>query len=285
MSTPTPAPLKDRICAYYLETTEAGYLSRWAGETLAFHIGLGDEGTPHAECLLETNRYLAERAAITAGTRVLDAGCGVGGSAIWLAAERKARVVGVTLAQNQVEIGRRLATDRGVSDLVTLLQGDFMALQEPEATFDVVWNIESLCHAHDPSAYLEQVFALLRDGGRFACIDMFDGGTNPDAIRTICDGWVLPGLERMEALLQMMKNVGFVEVESENLTARTRHSARVMHSLAQDGLLRLEAERLLFGSASEISEKHSLAALAASESLGSGALVYGYLGGVRPARR
>ena len=48
------------------------------------------------------NRVLADRAGIRPGQRVLDAGCGVGGSSLWLAEQRGAAVVGITPVASQV---------------------------------------------------------------------------------------------------------------------------------------------------------------------------------------
>ena len=46
---------------------------------------------------------LADLAAIKAGDRVLDAGCGFGGSCLWLAAHRRAETVGVNLCEDAID--------------------------------------------------------------------------------------------------------------------------------------------------------------------------------------
>src|SRR5688572_11966690 len=110
---------KERVLRYYRETTEKSYLAGWSRGSLGLHFGLADETTTsHAQSVLQTNAYLADRAGIDRGTRVLDAGCGVGGSALWLAAERGAVVTGVTLIPEQVEIANRYAAERGLSGVV-----------------------------------------------------------------------------------------------------------------------------------------------------------------------
>src|SRR5262249_5518290 len=87
----TPDWHKERVLEYFVETTRSSYLANWAKESLGFHFGLADEKTPSLQAaLMETNRYLADRAGIKRGARVLDAGCGVGGSALFLAEEHGA---------------------------------------------------------------------------------------------------------------------------------------------------------------------------------------------------
>jgi ubiquinone/menaquinone biosynthesis C-methylase UbiE len=306
----TPGWLRDKIQAYYRETTEPYYLS-WAGDTLAFHVGLSEDaapsratgapaqasaatpaepqGSPDAlareESLLRMNAYLADRARIGTGTRVLDAGCGVGGSAIWLARERGADVTGITIEAGQVELARRFAAERGAAG-VRFEQMDFSATSFGEAAFDVVWNIESLCHSADPAGYLRHVFELLDDGGRFACMDFFRGdGGNPSQCEAMCEGWVLPNLQSMEAVAGMLSEIGFTAVETEDVTPRVLPCAEMLRSngLVWSVLYKLEAAA---GKAKgPMGGKHFLAAVGAGEGLKSGSVRYGYVGATRPPRR
>src|SRR3990167_1093391 len=91
-----------RIKTYY-ETAQPYYKLAWHGSTYGLHYGLWTEGirTRH-EAIANENRVLADLAQIKAGEMVLDAGCGVGGSAIWLAQNRDALVVGLNIVQKQI---------------------------------------------------------------------------------------------------------------------------------------------------------------------------------------
>ena len=68
---------------------------------------------PHRQALVRNNEVLADIAAVQPGERVLDAGCGVGGSSCWLAQHREATVVGITLVPDQVARARAIARARG----------------------------------------------------------------------------------------------------------------------------------------------------------------------------
>jgi tocopherol O-methyltransferase len=107
--------LAESIVAYYDETW-LDYRLLWLnGRNLSVHFGYADATTRgHADALLNMNRILADRAAIRPGERVLDAGCGVGGSSLWLARERGAEVVGITPVASQVTRARRFADQRGL---------------------------------------------------------------------------------------------------------------------------------------------------------------------------
>jgi cyclopropane fatty-acyl-phospholipid synthase-like methyltransferase len=108
--------LAERIRAYYDETW-GDYRWLWLSpRNYAIHFGYWDATTrTHAQSLREMNRALADRIGIQPGQRVLDAGCGVGGSALWLARKRGVEVVGVTLVASQVERARRFAEEAGLA--------------------------------------------------------------------------------------------------------------------------------------------------------------------------
>ena len=92
-----------RIRAYYDETW-LDYRFLWLNpRNLAVHFGYWDERTRnHGESLVNMNRLLASRIGIRTGHRVLDAGCGVGGSSLWLAQTCGATIVGITPVASQV---------------------------------------------------------------------------------------------------------------------------------------------------------------------------------------
>jgi tocopherol O-methyltransferase len=260
----TPEDAKQRIIDYYVATTEESYIPNWAGDSLGFHFGLADESTRSlAESLLNSNEYLASRANIQAGTRVLDAGCGIGGSAIWLAQHKAARVTGVTLVARQVDLARQFAKERGVDSLVDFEQRDMLATGFGESTFDVVWNLESMCHVLDLNGYLEHVAYLLRDGGRFACIDLCSGSTRDPAIeRPVCDGWALAALRPPTEVAEGLARLGFEDIDVVNLTARAMMSAQALEAMASRSLLKIRAEQAFLGKSFPIYEGHVRAALA-----------------------
>src|SRR5262249_271664 len=155
--------LKDDISAYYDETW-LDYRLLWLDRNnLSVHFGYADSTVhSHAESLLNMNYVLAERAGIWAGQRVLDAGCGVGGRSLWLAEPRGGGVLGITPAASQVARARRFAATRNLADRVAFEQADYTRAPFPDASFDVIWALESLCHALDKAAFYREAARLLR---------------------------------------------------------------------------------------------------------------------------
>ena len=94
----------DKVIQYY-QATQRDYQWFWmSSNSLAMHFGYYDETVhTHEASLLKMNEVLARYAQISSQDHILDAGCGVGGSAIWLAHVLGCHVQGITLVPEQVE--------------------------------------------------------------------------------------------------------------------------------------------------------------------------------------
>jgi tocopherol O-methyltransferase len=135
-------------------------------KNLAMHYGFWDKKTAsRADALLNVNEYVARDLDIRAADVVLDAGCGVGGTAIWMAEERGARVTGLTITQKQVALARKHISRRGVRALVNVELADFCRTGLPSQSFDKIYAIESVCHAPEKASFLTEAFRLLKPGG------------------------------------------------------------------------------------------------------------------------
>ncbi len=100
------------------------------------------------------------------GERVLDVGCGWGSFAIHAARNHGVRVLGVTLSERQVALGRELAREAGVSDLVELRVADYRELVGEQ--FDAISSIGMVEHVGEEriDLYMRTLQDLLVPGGR-----------------------------------------------------------------------------------------------------------------------
>ena len=160
-------PSAQAVVRYY-DHTWMDYRLVWLNRVnLAMHFGYHDAASRrHHDALQNGNRVCADIAGIRPGERVLDAGCGVGGSTCWLAECRDAEAVGITIVPSQVEQARREAAARGLGDRVSFQVADYVDTRYPDASFDVGWAMESLCHAPDKRLFYREMARVLRPGGR-----------------------------------------------------------------------------------------------------------------------
>lgn len=234
----TTSSLTEAIVEYYDETW-IDYRILWLNkDNLAVHFGYTDDSTrSHTDALKNMNRVLADRVRIQPGERVLDAGCGVGGSSLWLATERGAEVVGITLAARQAAMARSNALRRGVTDRVQFEVADFTATPFPDASFDVVWAVESLCHAPRKAAFYREAARLLRPGGRVVVADFVRAARPLDStgerlLHEWLDGWAVPDIDTPGEHLEHLASAGFAEPRLDDVTTHTRPSLRRLYRMA-----------------------------------------------------
>jgi 2-polyprenyl-6-hydroxyphenyl methylase/3-demethylubiquinone-9 3-methyltransferase len=110
--------------------------------------------------------YIEARAGI-AGLRVLDVGCG-GGLLAEGMARRGARVTGIDLAAEALEVARLHALESGVAVEYRLAAVEAEAVAQPSA-FDLVTCLEMLEHVPDPAAVVAALAGLVRPGGHVVC--------------------------------------------------------------------------------------------------------------------
>ena len=227
-----------RSVSDYYDYTLKAYRIFWHGDTLALHYGIWDRGTRTLrEALLNTNRVLADKATVRQGERVLDAGCGVGGSAFWLAAQRGAQVTGITLSGRQLQAARETARARGLESLTEFHLKDYTQTGLADASFDLVWAIESVCHAPSKPAFLREAWRLLRPGGRLVVADGFldrNPRTAPETrrLRNFLRGLALQDLATPEGFARDCRISGFASVQQWDYTRAIMRSARRMYRMS-----------------------------------------------------
>jgi MPBQ/MSBQ methyltransferase len=119
---------------------------------------------------------LATLAGITASDRVLDVGCGLGGTARHLAQEFGCRVDGLDLTEEYITVGQRLNDLVGLDDSVDLRQGSALAMPHQAGVFDVAWTEHVQMNIADKHAFYAESARVLKPGGRFLFHDVFLGG-------------------------------------------------------------------------------------------------------------
>jgi MPBQ/MSBQ methyltransferase len=165
----------------------------------------------------EATAELAKRAALEPGSRVLDVGSGLGGSARYLAAQHGCRVTGIDLTQEYVDVANHLATMVGLSDQVDFQQASALQMPFDDESFDVVWTEHVQMNIADKNTFYGEISRVARPGGVLLFHDIFQGEGGPVHYPV---PWATDAsisfLASPAAVRQILDNVGFRVIDWED---------------------------------------------------------------------
>jgi len=227
---------QSRQIAEYYDRTLLFYKIFWHrdDESYALHYGFWEKGTKSVkEALLGENNFLADILKIPSDAKILDAGCGIGGSTIWLAKNFNVSVVGITLSKKQLEKANQLAKTYRVQNRAAFHLQDFLHTNFPNDYFDIIWAIESVCHAKDKKEFLAEAYRILKPGGKIVVADGLLKREVEDSEKGIykdfLDGLVLLNLAKIDNFNNWMKEVGFRNVKFWDKTEEIKPSSKILY--------------------------------------------------------
>jgi cyclopropane fatty-acyl-phospholipid synthase-like methyltransferase len=202
--------------AWYYDTYQSGYSRFWS--PTAVHYGFWYEDTKSlGEAVRNTDRLVVDLLGIGPDDVVLDAGCGVGGTSLYIAETTGARVYGLTLSSVQLEIAKSNAAKSPAAGRLTFAQEDYSATSFADETFTGVFGIESVCHANDKADFLREAYRVLRPGGRIVVVDGFLDrerltSSEQRLYEKLIAGWVVPNLASRARFEDQLRGAGFTGI-------------------------------------------------------------------------
>ena len=147
--------------------------------------------------------HIAAKLDLKPGHKVLDIGCGWGGTALYLHRTANVDVLGITLSEAQLKVARKRAMDAGVADHVRFELIDY---RDVEGQFDRIVSIGMFEHVG--LAHYEEFFAQCRDLLKpdgvmllhtIGRIGSSSGAPDPFTDKYIFPGYHLPSLAQVSA--------------------------------------------------------------------------------------
>ena len=97
---------------------------------------------------------------------ILDVGCGIGGSSLYLAEKFGAKVTGITLSPVQANRAQARAQVAGLQDKTDFRVANALEMPFADDSFDLVWSLESGEHMPDKVKFLQECYRVLKPGGK-----------------------------------------------------------------------------------------------------------------------
>jgi len=274
------------IVDYYTQSENA-YKDSWdLNNSLAIHYGYWDEKVKNfPQSLIRMNEVMAEVAKIRSTDVVLDAGCGIGGSSIFLAERIGCKVTGISLSERQIIKARELAIEKKVQDKIKFEVMNYCATSFPGKSFDIIWGCESICYADDKEQFIKEAYRLLKPGGRLIVADGFvtdlKNNDHP-TIRNWIDGWQVNYLESPTRFQQFMSETGFSNISYLDISKFTAHSSRRLYKFYFLANLYLFWKTMIFSNrATEMQKKNIAACKHQYHGMRQGLWQYGLIAGTK----
>ncbi len=221
----------EEVARRVLQLPSSFQFFRWIQRSDHLHFGLFDRPDGPFDRALERMAETVLSHYPPDARRVMDVGCGIGGTACTIA-KKGMHVVGMAPNEALIAYAKKLAEAEGCADRTEFYAVGFHDVPlEGVERFDVVMSQESMHYIHPTDATVRRFYEHLRPGGRLVLSDIV---CHDDSLRAIAP------YHDPKAIRQAARDVGFRLHHFEDLT--TRALPTVARSLA---ILKSERERIL----------------------------------------
>jgi cyclopropane fatty-acyl-phospholipid synthase-like methyltransferase len=222
------------VASYYDRRWQ--YFKLWwqAEETYGIHYGYYDKNIKNfKQAVLNMNNYVGNLLGLEKNKKckILDAGCGVGGTSIYLAQKYpKTNFIGITNSINQIEFGRNYINDNNIKN-VNLHNIDFLNTNFKDNTFDGIIAIESAGYSKNISEFIDEMKRILKPNGKLIVCDGFRIKNEIDDISEMFYKKYLYGqgysdldLPNLNMYLKMLEDKGFEKIISIDISKNVAKS-------------------------------------------------------------
>jgi tocopherol O-methyltransferase len=155
---------------------------------------------------------------------ILDVGCGIGGSSLYLAEKFGARVTGITLSPVQANRAQERARTAGLEDRTDFQVANALNMPFEDNSFDFVWSLESGEHMPDKAKFLQECYRVLKPGGKLMLATWCHRPTNIEPLsndehkhlQEIYRVYCLPYVISLPAYVEIVEQCGFKDLRVDD---------------------------------------------------------------------
>jgi SAM-dependent methyltransferase len=233
--TPLYGILNNMLSRYYDHNTRIFLLLGGSRRSRTIHRAVYGPGVRSRTQALDFTHTLIAReidCLSLSAPRILDLGCGVGGSLFSLAQRLPPawQGVGVSISPLQVRLARQECARRGMEPTLQFLEADFLSLP-PLQPVHLAYAIESCVLNASTAAFFQSAAGVLNPGGRLVVVDDFltPAGADPHLphkergwLEQFRRGWHAVGLAGPAESAAAARQAGFILQADQDLSPYLR---------------------------------------------------------------
>lgn len=219
-----------RLNKYY-DNSELGYdVLLWGSKHFGFHPL--DSKVSEKEAQLMMQDLIGKKLRLSRSMNVLDAGCGQGVVASYLAKKFNCKITGITVVPFEITKAVFESKKLGIANRVRFYLMDYSNMKFKNNSFDAIYTIESLVHTTNVKKTLKEFFRVLKKGGRIALFEytVADDKQFTDYEMRMLNGVMYTGAMdnlkdfRHDKFQKIIKGVGFKNVKAGNISQNVEPS-------------------------------------------------------------
>lgn len=228
----------------YYDQTYHQYRSVWKlDKHRGIHYGFWDQSTRNlSQAVQRMNLVLLENSGFKENSKILDMGCGVGGSSLFLAENINAEVTGININRKQIEIAEKINHPK-----LKFICANYLESELESSKFDGIWALETICHCQDKNDFIKEANRLLKPGGHLVLAEYFirqEEFNESKAIKKWLRRWAIPGLDEYSDFKSKLEDKGFEIVKEIDATRNIWKSSLYMFLASFPGMLTTEVNQL-----------------------------------------
>ena len=206
------AKITKKIARFWNQIS-TGWRSVWG---VHIHHGFyeNNESLSPLEAQEKLIRKLTEITTISPHDKILDVGCGMGGTSLFLAKNFHANVSGITLSEKQIAIATQQSQLENVNNVNFKIE-DALSLESfSDNSFDIVWSLESCEQFYNKILFIKEAYRVLKPGGKIMLAtwcsskDEYEGKYAKKYLK-LCHSFDLPYMPSMDYYLKQLEMGGF----------------------------------------------------------------------------
>lgn len=208
------------------------------------HMGLFSGTDDLKIACQKMTEFLAKFAEVKKDSKILNIGCGRGGTDRYLAQKYNASIVAIDISQKQIDIATIRAAESNLQKSITYIQADMDKLNFKDQNFDLIWMDESLGYSRQKLKTLKYLSSILNKPGKILIEDviLMDEKYRHEVAVMFGSRSKIDDLMTKDQYLALIKDGGFKVIKSEDLSANVAKTYQKVNEYINNnrGLIKLK---------------------------------------------